>query len=97
MLIDSGALEFKWDRGNVGKNKKHDVEDSESEEVFFDEHKAILRDSPHSGSEGRSILIGKTKAERALFVVFTKRGKKIRVISARDVNRKEMHLYEKAF
>ena len=95
MLIDPGALEFEWDRGNAGKNRKHDVEDSESEEVFFDEHKAILRDPLHSGGEERSILIGKTKAERLLFVVFTKRGKKIRVISARDVNRKEMHLYEK--
>ena len=95
MKIDPGALEFEWDRGNLGKNKKHDVVDSESEEVFFDEHKAVLRDPVHSGKEERSILIGKTKAERLFFVVFTKRGKKIRVISARDVNRKEMHLYEK--
>ncbi|MBI5244320.1 MAG: BrnT family toxin [Elusimicrobia bacterium] len=95
MHIDPGALEFEWDRGNAEKNKKHDVGDSESEEVFFDEHKIISRDPLHSGSEERSMLIGKTKAERLLFVVFTKRGKKIRVISARDVNRKEMHLYEK--
>ena len=96
MRIESGALEFEWDRGNSGKNKKHGVEDSESEEAFFDEDKAVLRDPLHSGSEERLILIGKTKTQRLLFIVLTKRGKKIRVISARDVNRKERPLYEKA-
>lgn len=96
MRLDPGALEFEWDRGNSGKNKKHGVGDSEGEEAFFDQHKVILRDPPHSGGEERSILIGKTKSDRLLFVVFTRRGKKVRVISARDVNRKEVHLYEKA-
>lgn len=96
MTIDPGALEFEWDRGNSGKNKKHDVEDSESEEVFFDGRKVRFRDPLHSGGEERSILIGMTKADRLLFVVFTKRGKKIRIISARDVNKKEERLYEKA-
>ena len=68
---------------------------AESEEVFFDENKAILRDHMHSAGEERLILIGETKVGRLLFVVFTKRGKRIRVISAWDVNRKELHLYEK--
>ncbi|MCX5657432.1 MAG: BrnT family toxin [Candidatus Omnitrophica bacterium] len=96
MRINLEALEFEWDQWNAGKNKKHNVADSESEEVFFDGHKTMLRDVLHSHREERFILLGKTKKARLLFLVFTRRGKKIRIISARDLNKKETHLYEKA-
>lgn len=94
-MLDKDALEFEWDHGNSGKNKKHGVEDGESEEAFFDERKVVLRDALHSNQEERRLLIGKTKASRLLFIVFTRRDSKIRIISARDLNRKEAHLYEK--
>lgn len=90
------VFEFQWDEGNTGKNKKHKVEDRESEEVFLDKNKHIFMNSVHSQNEVRLKIIGKTKKERLLFVVFTKRGKKIRIISARDINRREVDLYEKA-
>ncbi|MEX2033175.1 MAG: BrnT family toxin [Candidatus Colwellbacteria bacterium] len=90
-----GPAEFEWDVGNKGKNKKHGVLDSESEEVFFDEKKVILKDVLHSGTEPRYILLGQTKKDRLLFIAFTRRGKRLRVISARDINKKEKHLYEK--
>ena len=96
MKIEPEALGFEWDEGNGGKNKKHGIENSESEEAFFDEHKVILRDPPHSQDEERFILLGKTKKEKLLFVVFAKRGQKLRVIFARKVNKKEVPLYEKA-
>lgn len=95
MHLDAGILEFDWDKGNAGKNKKHGVDDFESEEPFFDENKVVLKDTLHSHQEERFILLGKTKKERLLFVVFSKRKDKIRVISARDINRKERVLYEK--
>ena len=86
---------FEWDAHNSGKNLiKHRVTDEECEEVFFDDRKRILDDLLHSGSEQRYILIGETKAKRLLFVVFTLRDKSIRIISARDLNKKEQHLYE---
>ena len=86
---------FEWDEGNRGKNfSKHEVTDEECEEVFFDEHKKIVKDTLHSDTEDRSILIGKTARARVLFVVFTIRGSNIRVISARDCSRKEEKLYE---
>ena len=86
---------FDWDEGNTGKNwEKHRVSDQECEEVFFDENKIILKDVFHSEKEGRFIILGKTKKNRLLFVVFTKRSNKIRIISARDVNKKERRLYE---
>jgi len=96
MLFDPGVLEFEWDRGNIGRNWKHGVEDFEAEEVFFDGGKVLLRDPLHSLGEQRFILLGKTKRARLLFVVFTKRGQRIRILSARDVNRGERPLYEKA-
>ena len=88
-------IEFEWDDGNKDKNWiKHRVARTEAEEVFFDANKKLLRDIIHSSSEDRYILLGKTLAGRLLFIVFTIRGNKIRVISARDMNRKEKPLYE---
>lgn len=88
-------IEFEWDEYNRDKNLvKHRVADTECEEVFFDEKKKIVRDLLHSGKENRYILIGQTKKQRRLFMVFTLRKNKIRVISARDLNKKGTHLYE---
>lgn len=95
MLLDEGLFEFEWDAGNVGKNGKHGVSDSESEEVFFDSDKMILKDILHSHAEERLILLGNTKKKRLLFVAFTRRKNRVRIISARDVNKKERGLYEK--
>ena len=93
-LLDN-VSEFEWDSGNRGKNfKKHGVTDEECEEAFFDERKKILKDILHSGKEKRYILLGKTKKERLLFLVFTIRKSKVRVISARDLNKREKKLYE---
>lgn len=86
---------FEWDSGNKGKNLlKHNVIDEECEEVFFDHNKKMLIDTIHSGVEERYILLGKTKKQRLLFLAFTIRKNKIRIISARDLNKKEYKLYE---
>jgi uncharacterized DUF497 family protein len=92
------ALQFDWDSGNSDKNKlTHAVEDWECEEVFFDRKKVILKDKFHSGNEERFLMLGKTKQERLLYIVFTIRDEKIRIISARDIKkRKEIELYEKS-
>ncbi len=94
MRVVKDALEFEWDKGNIGKNKKHNVEDKEAEEVFLDEGKVIFRDKLHSQFEERFIVVGKTKKERLLYVCFSRRKKKIRIISARDINKKEVSMYE---
>jgi len=96
MKKEKKITEFRWDEGNSGKNlTRHGVTDQECEEVFFDERKKILKDALHSEKEERYILIGQTKLERLLFVVFTIRNNKVRVVSARDLNKKEKYLYEK--
>jgi len=96
MITIKKPLEFEWDKGNKDKNwLKHRVTNEECEEVFFDKNKKILKDVLHSDKEKRFIVLGKTKKGRLLFVVFTIRNKKIRVISTRDINKKEVILYEK--
>ena len=89
-------LRFKWDDGNKDKNwLKHQVSTTEAEEAFFDANKKLATDIIHSFEhEKRYILLGKTRLERLLFIVFTIRDNNIRLISARDLNRKEAPLYE---
>ena len=96
MIIVPQPLVFEWDDANRIKNvKKHNATNEECEEIFFDPRKKIAKDILHSRYEDRYILIGETKKGRILFIVFTIRKTNVRVISARDLNRKERILYEK--
>lgn len=91
-------MEFEWDKGNSGKNKKHGVLDEEAEEVFSDSNKAKYPDPKHSNTEPGYVLIGQTRNRRQLLIIYTIRKNRIRIISARDLNKKkEGRLYEKAF
>lgn len=91
------VLSFEWDKGNEQKNwLKHNVTIEETEEAFSDEKRLILEDNKHSEHEVRYILYGKTEKGRMLFIVYAIRNKKVRVISARDTNRREVEFYEKA-
>ena len=94
MKVFREPIGFDWDKGNTDKNLiKHKVRNEECEEIFFDPEKRILRDPLHSDKEQRHIVIGRTKKQRILFIVFTLRKRKIRVISARDLNAKEVYFY----
>jgi hypothetical protein len=93
--ILSFAEDFEWDEGNIKKNwERHRVSHIECEEIFFNRPIIVKKDEPHSTSENRYFVLGKTDAGRLLFIVFTLRGNKIRIISARDMNRKEREIYE---
>jgi len=87
---------FEWDSGNSDKNWiKHKVSRLECEEVFFNEPFYIYDYKSHSQSENRYYLLGITNEKRSMFLVFTIRKDKIRIISARDINKKERIIYEK--
>lgn len=87
-------FDFDWDTYNIDKIwKKHKVRFSEAEEVFFDINLIILPDPTHSIAEERYIALGKTKTGNPLFVVFTERYGKIRIISARNMSKKERGKY----
>jgi len=87
---------FDWDQGNIDKNwKKHEVYYKEVEEVFQNFPRVLLTDEKHSVIEKRLIIWGKTDRGRRLTIAFTIRNKKFRIVSARDMNKKERREYEK--
>ena len=90
-------VKFEWDTGNSKKNEvKHGVTTSECEEVFFRQPLLVASDEKHSDDEQRFYALGQTAMSRKLFVVFTFRAEKVRVISARDMSRKEREIYAEA-
>jgi len=89
------ATGFEWDAGNAEKNwLRHQVTAAECEQVFFNQPLIVAEDDAHSGEEQRFFALGRTDSDRRLFVVFTMRGDLIRVISARDMSRKERRSYQ---
>lgn len=89
-----GCIGFQWDKDNIEKNwLKHKVSPVECEQLFF--NKAFLaEDVKHSQREKRYYALGLTNERRLLFVAFTIRRDLIRVISARDMSKKERKIYE---
>jgi len=86
---------FEWDKYNSEKIKtKHAVTPVECEQVFFNIPVIAGDDVKHSKIESRFYVLGQTDAGRLLFMVFTVRNEKLRVISARDMNRKERRVYQ---
>lgn len=87
-------LGFDWDQRNISKSwAKHGISPFESEEIFFNQPLLVISDDPHSADEKRFYALGKTDKGRYLFVSFTMRDHKIRVISARTMSRKERSVY----
>ena len=87
---------FEWDAGNVDKNyKKHGITVKEAETVFLDKDLQVEPDFRHQEREKRYIAIGHAQEQKVLFVIFTIRNTKVRIISARIASKKETGLYEK--
>ncbi len=98
-MIDlSTILGFEWDAGNARKNEKHGVSTAEAEQIFFNAPLLLLDDVAHSQAEARFHALGQTDDGRLLHITFTLRrsGELIRVISARDMHRKERSVYDQA-
>jgi len=86
---------FEWDQGNLHKNStKHDVTFREAEEIFFNQPLIVAPDPAHSQAETRFRVLGRTNQGRLLHLNFTPRQDKLRIISARPMNRKERTIYE---
>lgn len=97
-MIDIGAIVgFDWDDGNLNKSaEKHGVSAREAEQIFLDPRLLILTDETHSGTEQRFHAYGVTLTGRRLLVSFTLRAVEtlIRIISARNMSRRERYRYE---
>jgi uncharacterized DUF497 family protein len=95
MPVLSKIKGFEWDKANFNKSyQKHGTTPNETEEIFLDENLRAVKDIKHSQDEKRFTVLGKTFENKILFVVFTIRKDKIRVISARKANQKERNKYE---
>jgi len=87
---------FDWYEDNAVKNwERHQVTPEEAEDIFFHDPFVMRSDSAHSKRERRYWALGKTGRGQRLFVAFTIRGKLVRVISARNMNRREIEDYER--
>jgi uncharacterized DUF497 family protein len=82
------CIGFDWDEANADKNwERHQVTPETAEDAFFHEPLVVR-------SHERYYALGRTAANRRLFVAFTVRRRLIRVISARDMNRNETKIYK---
>jgi len=89
-----GCTGFDWDAHNDVKNwEAHRVSAKECEELFFHSPLVVKDDLRHSTHEARYYALGQTASGRLLFVAFTIRGDLGRVISARDMSRRERRVY----
>jgi len=97
MISWSKVNGFQWDDGNARKSvAKHDVTQAEAEQTFFNQPLLVVGDTKHSQLESRFHALGRTDDDRKLHITFTLResGSLVRVISARDMHRKERAIYE---
>lgn len=89
------TIGFDWNKANLEKNwLKHKVSIFECEQTFFNQPLIVAQIEKDFGPEERFYALGVTDEDRKLFLVFTIRNRKIRVISARDMSRKERKIYE---
>ncbi len=87
------GIEFEWDEEKARSNaEKHGVTFEEAVEVFFD---PFYQEGDVSVSdEQRDFIMGYSLSQRLLLVVYTHRGERTRIISARSATRSERKLYE---
>ena len=89
------ALSFEWDFEKAARNiAKHGVSFQEAETVFGDPLGRIVVDPRHSEEEERYVLPGLSRRQRLLAVMFTERGHRVRIISARQATPRERRDYE---
>ena len=92
-IIIPEPIIFDWDSGNKNKNfKKHGVSNEEAEEVFLNEP-VTYEDLKHSSLEKRFCCLGETDGGKKVFISFTVRDNKTRLISIRLMNKKERQQY----
>ena len=88
-------LAFAWKPAKAAINlEKHGVSFDEAATVFRNPLAKVLPDPTHSQGEERAIMIGHSEGGRLLLVVFMQREDRIRIISAREVSRRERREYE---
>jgi uncharacterized DUF497 family protein len=87
-------VEVEWDPGKAASNyAKHQVTFADAVGILEDDLALTIRD-PGIADEERWITLGLDGIRRLLVVVYTWRGERIRLISARCATRREKSQYE---
>lgn len=87
-------MKFEWDERKAASNlRKHDVDFADAALVLEDDLALTLRD-PVAHDEERWVTVGHDPYQRVLVVVYTWRGERIRLISARRATGAERRRYE---
>lgn len=86
-------LAFEWDVANAGHIARHRVTPEEAEEVILGGSVPI--ETEERRGEERYTELGETKAGRLLVVVWTRRRRKIRVVTAFPAGRKWRTLWRR--
>ncbi len=88
-------MEFEWHPDKAAENlRQHGVSFKEAATVFGDHFGITATDPDHSIGEKRFALVGSSAQARLLLVCYTERAKRIRIISARELTRREKRVYE---
>lgn len=95
MIYRLQGVEFEWDEDKAESNiVKHGIKFEEAAEVFFDPFYQTGDASLVDVAEQRDFILGYSVALRLLLVVYTERGERTRIISARPATRPERKQYE---
>ncbi|MEG3934396.1 MULTISPECIES: BrnT family toxin [unclassified Microcoleus] len=87
------GVEFEWDTHKFQINlEKHGVSFEEAAEVFFDPF--YQEGDATANDEQRNFILGYSRTQRLLLVVYVERSLRIRIISSRPATRTERKLYE---
>jgi uncharacterized protein len=90
-----GPMQFEWNPAKAAINQaKHDISFDEAKTVFDDPLYLGFPDPAHSVGEQRFLLLGRSLMGRLLVVAYTDRGSVARLISAREMTKRERRLYE---
>ena len=81
-----------WDQETVDHISNHSVSPEEVEEILFNDVTSpfIMR-----GKQGKYLVYGKTNGGRFLLVVWAAKYRKTKIITARDMSKKEKHFYKR--
>lgn len=87
--------DFEWDGAKALDNvQKHGVSFEEAVTAFLDPGSLVVFDRQHSDDEDRFVHFGLSANGRLLAIVYTERGARVRVISARNATPTEGRQYE---
>ena len=93
-MSDFISGKFEWSAAKARRNlEEHGVSFEETTTTFADPLFVIYRSDEHSIDEHRYVIIGTSDQDRLLAVSFIER-KRVRLISARKLTRRERRNYE---